>query len=300
MQYYAFTEHQAELLLQLASAHPRRWEYQIQMWISFCISTEGIKEVLAHLGERRTFLKRAILELPMRDIVQQYINPNSGSLMYMQDLDASSDEALEIIHSDPDGCSELIRNGILHLGPFRMQGVHGKPEEWLMAALANADALLEAIDRLVSLSNSEMDAIDKPSSRFVLDPPVKDLNPVIVALVPYALKYFDGTTAEEIYHAFESGTGTLRVKDSTIRNNSAVLEAIREAFDKTPSQISGIRVITAFNQEFGWKHKSGKSRLYDSFDKYKSNYPNDGLELLRIHNEIKESLRSAFRRMKAK
>jgi hypothetical protein len=300
MQYSAFTEQQAELLLQLASAHPRRWEYQIQQWISFCTSSEAIKDVLAHLGERRTFLKRAMLELPMRVTVHQYIDPNSGSLMYMQDLDASSDEALEIIHSDPNGCSELIRNGILHLGPFRIQGVHGKPEEWFMAALANADALLEAIERLVSLCNSEMDAIDKPSSRFVLDPPVKDLNPVIVALVPYALKYFDGTTAEEIYHAFESGTGTLRVKDSTIRNNSAVLEAIREALDKLPSQVSGIRVITAFNQELGWRHKSGKSKTYDSFDKYKSNYPNDELGLLRIHDEIKESLRSALRGMKAK
>jgi hypothetical protein len=300
MQYSAFTEQQAELLLQLANAHPRRWEYQIQQWISFCTSSEAIKDVLAHLGERRTFLKRAMLELPMRDTVHQYIDPNSGSLMYMQDLDASSDEALEIIHSDPNGCSEFIRNGVLRLGPFRLQGTNGNAKEWFTAALNNVDALLEAIERLVSLSNSELAAIERTSSRFVLDPPVMDLNPVIVALVPYAMKYFDGTTAEEIYHAFESGTGTLRLKDSMVQNNSAVLEAIREAFDKPPSQVSGIRAITVFNHEFGWKHKSGKSRLYDSFDKYKSNYPDDGLGLLSIHNEIKTSLRLAFRKVKAK
>jgi hypothetical protein len=298
MTFNAFTESQAEILKQLASASPIRWEYQVKEWLSICDSIRGIQEVEAYLAEKRTFLMRAQIDLPPRHVLSQYVNLSDGSLMYVRSLDEAAEEAQEMIKADPNRCSGLLHNGILKLGPFRIEGVLGDPVQWVTSAFINVELLLKRLEGLNELCKSERTAIEKSKDRFVLDPPALSSNPIVQALRPFAVKHFKHMSADEVYEVFESGEGILHVRYNLAQEIASVIEAVRVGLSLSPDQVRNVKVVSESGQRQHWINpKNGKNRFYDALRTYTVRKEDDPQGLRQRHDEMISALTKASARM---
>ncbi|MBK7034531.1 MAG: hypothetical protein IPH49_15000 [Ignavibacteria bacterium] len=295
-EYFAFDEKQADFIQQLAPAFPDRWAYLVRLWITTCYNSEGIIAVERFLEEKRIYLRRGLLESPPRGSLSQYIDKKSNAVLYYKYRDVESEEAQEIIDRDPTGCQEQITDGVLKIGPVRIKGLHGDAMEWIENVSRNAERILTHIEDLKSLCVKEMEAIKSSGTRFVLDPPVENINFVVEALRPIVGEHFKGMLAEEVYEVFNSKSGRLKMASDVIEVSAAVLEAIREAFELLPAQLNKIIIEISPSKSVTWiTEKAHSNRFYDSYRAYCERYPNDEKGLTKVHDEIIRALKNALK-----
>ncbi|MBK7411701.1 MAG: hypothetical protein IPI29_04010 [Ignavibacteria bacterium] len=264
---YAFTSEQATFINEFAPALPKRWAYNIEILITQASTVIDIEKIYEVLLASKSKVLRGLINFPEIHSLGQYID-HSGSAL--------------VITSQHDGEGMVVRH---------LDFVGSSPRDWVLSAVKNAETILELIERLVVICQSETDAIrsDDVERRHKLVPPLDVQNPIADIIRPHVDMYFRNMSAEQVVAVFQERKGTLTMHAESILTIACILEAIREGLDLSTKDISSVKVSDLLNREVPWTSTNGTNKLAANIRTARQESERNAAQLA-MHNSVKERL----------